>query len=95
MDEFGVFTFDMKDERRALVGPMLLLITILGGLLVLAWQFRPDPAQALLHVSGNQAIKRTQIMRVAVKPSHSSQQPFKLARYVPHLRPQPLNRHPL
>jgi len=81
----------MKDERRALIGPMLVLIAILGGLLVLAWEFRPDPARALMHVSATQAVKRTHVVHASTK---TAQQPFKLARYVPHLHARPI-KHPL
>lgn len=79
----------MKEKFQAIIGPVLLLVTILGLLSFVALSFRPDPGSAILRASSSPAMAQTKIVRAATAPAktpESQQRPLRIARYVPRFR---------
>jgi hypothetical protein len=78
----------MRKNFQAIIGPVLLLVTILGLLAFVALAFRPDPGSAILRASSSPAMARTKIVRAATAPAKApdpQRQPLRIARYVPRL----------
>ena len=85
----------MKEQTRALVGPVALLLTVLALLVVMAVKFRPDPGSALLRVSGSRSVAHARIVRdtvAPVKPGIPAPRVYKLAQYIPRLHVHHMNK---